>query len=82
MRQKLLRGVIHGNVIELEGDAGISDGEQVEVMVRRVRPAGVQPGDGFLRTEGALKDDAEWDAIMDEIQQSRKKERRPLWEDA
>ena len=82
MSHKVLRGVFHGNVIELEDDAGISDGERVEVVVRRIVPQGRQPGEGFLRTEGALADDSEWDAIMDEIQRSRKQERRPQWEDA
>ena len=82
MSNKILRGIVHGNVIELEDDAGISDGEQVEVTVRRVVPQGRQPGEGFLRTEGALADDSEWDAIMEEVHQSRKQERRPQWEDA
>ena len=82
MSQKVLRGVVHGNVIELEDDAGISDGEQVEVVVRRVVPQSRQPGECLQRTEGALADDSEWDAIMEEIQQSRKQERRPQWEDA
>jgi len=82
MSNKVLRGVVRGNVIELKDDAGISDGEQVEVIVRRVVPQGRQPGEGFLRTEGALAEDSEWDAIMDEIQQARRQERRPQWEDA
>jgi hypothetical protein len=82
MTNKVLRGVVHGNVIELEGDAGIADGECVEVVIRRVVPECRQPGEGFLRTEGALADDPEWDSIMEEIQQSRRQERRPQWEDA
>jgi hypothetical protein len=40
------------------------------------QPTG-KPGDGLLRTEGALADDLEWDAIMDEIHRARKLERRP-----
>jgi hypothetical protein len=82
MSNKVLRGVVHGNVIELEEDAGILEGEHVEVIVRRVGPRDEKPGEGFLRTEGALGDDSEWDTIMEEIQQSRKHERRPRWEDA
>jgi hypothetical protein len=35
-----------------------------------------QPGEGFLRTEGALADDTEWDGIMEEIYRARKIERR------
>ncbi|HUY91063.1 MAG TPA: hypothetical protein VMV10_20160 [Pirellulales bacterium] len=48
LRNKVLRGVVHGNVIELEDDAGISDGEQVEVIVRRIAPQRRQSGEGFL----------------------------------
>lgn len=70
-----LRGVIHGNAIELERDAGLADGETVEVFVRPVGAASPS-GEGLLRTEGALADDSDWDAIMEEIQQGRKQERR------
>lgn len=72
------RGVVRGNVIELEGDPGVSDGAVVDVTLRPVANAesSRKPGDGFLRTEGALADDDEWDALMDEIQESRKQERR------
>lgn len=76
MSHRVLRGVVHGNVIELDDDAGVADGERVEVIVRTVTSAAVQPGDGFRRTEGSLADDNEWDALMEEIQQSRKLERR------
>jgi len=78
---KVLRGIIHDNVIELMEDAGISDGEQVEVIVRRVVPQARQPGDGFRRTKGALADDASWDAIMKKVQRGRKQERRSQQED-
>jgi hypothetical protein len=81
MSNKMLRGVIRGNVIELDDDAGMSDGEHVEVVVRRAAPQGGRPGDGLLRTEGALADDSEWDAIMEEVWQVRKQERRPQGED-
>lgn len=82
MNDKPLRGVVHGNAIELEGDVGIADGVQVEVVLRSLGPSASQPGDGFLRTEGALSNDSEWDPIMAEIQQARNQERRSLREDA
>jgi hypothetical protein len=75
MSGKVMRGIVHGKTIELEDDVGISEGEQVEVVVRRIAPNDRQPGEGFLRTEGALADDSEWDAIMDEIQTSRNAKR-------
>jgi acyl carrier protein len=41
-----------------------------------------QSGEGIRRTEGALADDTEWDAIMEEIQQARRRERRPQTEES
>ncbi len=80
MTIKVLRGVVHGNVIELENSTGMSDGQHVEVVVRPLFADGKQSGEGLLRTEGALADDTEWDAIMEQVQQSRKQERRPQWD--
>jgi hypothetical protein len=84
MSETALKGVIHGRTIELDADAGLADGERVEVIVRRV-PERREPGIGFLRTEGALDDERlgpddpvwdEWDAIMLEVHRARKIERR------
>jgi hypothetical protein len=75
---KTLRGVIHGRTIQLDEDLGVAEGEEVEVQVKVLPKTPRKPGDGFLRTEGALADDTEWDAIMEEIYQARKRERRPL----
>ena len=76
MGSKRLRGVIHGKTIELEGESGIADGEKVEIVLRQVGPDHKRrPGEGFLRTEGALESDLHWDAIMDDIHLSRKLER-------
>lgn len=46
------------------------------VQVKMVIAPSRKVGDGFLRTEGALADDTEWDAIMEEIHCARKLERR------
>lgn len=54
----------------------MSEGEAVEVQVTVVSPVHQEPGAGFQRTEGALADDEEWDAIMADIHLSRKDERR------
>ena len=69
---KVIHGKIHGRTIELKEDLGLAEGQAVEVSVRTV-PAGParNPGDGLLRTEGALADDPYWDAIMDEIHRER-----------
>ena len=71
----VIHGVVHGNTIELRGSLGVPDGQEVEVQVRVVPRAG-RAGEGLLRTEGALADDEEWDAIMAEICQARRQERR------
>lgn len=74
---KILHGKAHGKTIELTEDLGLAEGQEVEVAVRAIDPSqNRRPGEGFLRTEGALVDDPHWDAIMDEIHRSRKLERR------
>jgi hypothetical protein len=73
---KTIRGTVHGRRIDFDDDLGIPDGQQVEVQVRAV-PEVRKWGEGILRTAGALADDPHWDAIMDEIHEARKVERRP-----
>ena len=75
---RIIHGIVHGKTIALEEDLGLAEGQAVELTVRSVvRPSRRQPGEGFLRTEGALADDTEWNAIMEEIYQARKQDRRP-----
>jgi hypothetical protein len=74
---KTLHGKVHGRTIELDEDPGVAEGQEVEVQVKVVPQTVQLTGEGFLRTEGALADDAEWDEIMDEIYRNRKLERRP-----
>jgi hypothetical protein len=59
---RTMHGKIHGRTIELDEDPGVADGQEVEVQVRALFKTGRKPGEGFLRTEGALADDTEWDA--------------------
>ncbi len=73
---RTIHGRVHGRTIELDEDPGVAEGQEVEVQVRVIPPAR-QPGEGFLRTEGALADFPEWDDVMEEIYQARKQERRP-----
>jgi len=72
---KILQGTVHGRIIQIEEDLGLSDGQEVEIQLQVKPKSHSKPGDGFLRTEGALTDDNEWDAIMAEIRQARKQER-------
>lgn len=73
---KTFHGKARGRIIELEEDLGVAEGQDLEIQVR-VIPSAKSPGDGLLRTEGALADDAEWDTIMAEIHNARKLERNP-----
>jgi hypothetical protein len=73
---KTLHGKVHGKTIELDEDLGVAEGQEVEVQVKIVETTR-KWGEGILRTAGALADDPHWDAIMDEVHQARKTERRP-----
>lgn len=69
---KPLIGVVHGNRIDLDGDLGLPDGQEVEVLVRpkRFREA---VGAGLQQCAGAMTslwtDDD--DRILEEIQRDR-----------
>jgi hypothetical protein len=78
---RTIHGRVHGKTIELDEDPGVAEGQEVEVQVTLISRPSRQPGDGFLRTEGALADDTEWDHIMEEIHQDRKQDRRPATPD-
>lgn len=73
---KTLHGKVRGRMIEIDEDINSLEGQDVEIQVKMISKASHKPGDGFLRTEGALADDTEWDSIMEEIHQARKLERR------
>ncbi len=70
---KTIHGKVHGRTIELLEDLGLTDGQQVEVQVKVVQETR-QWGEGLRHCAGALADDPEWDAIMDEVHQARKLE--------
>ncbi len=74
---KTIHGKVHGRTIELDEDPGVADGLEVEIPIRVSSKPARKTGERFLRTEGALADDQEWDFIMEEIHQARKLERRP-----
>jgi hypothetical protein len=69
---KTIHGKVHGRMIELDEDLGVAEGQEVEVQVRVISKIARTPGEGFLRTEGALADDTEWDSIMEQIHRERK----------
>jgi hypothetical protein len=69
---KTIHGKVHGRTIELDEDLGVAEGQEVEIQVRVISKVARTPGEGFLRTEGALADDTEWDSIMEQIHRERK----------
>ncbi|WP_165226817.1 hypothetical protein [Aquisphaera insulae] len=77
MTMRTIRGRVRGQTIELHESLGMVEGQEVELDVRMVPRVSDHPGDGLLRTEGALRDDEEWDDIMEEIHRARKDDRRP-----
>ncbi len=73
---RIVHGVIHGKTIELTEDPGVADGQEVRVALTVVQP-GKSWGDGIRRSAGGWADYPELDAVMERIQQDRKRERRP-----
>ncbi len=73
----VLRGTVHGNVIELEQELGLPEGQQVTVTVQPV-PQNEQlaPGEGLRRAFGAWAEDAEeLDRYLEWNRQQRKVDR-------
>jgi hypothetical protein len=73
---KIIEGVVHGRTIELLEDPGVGEGQRVQVVLSLSSAEGAW-GEGIRRTAGALADDPDWDAIMAEVHEARKRERRP-----
>jgi hypothetical protein len=75
---KILHGVVRGQMIELREPVGVADGQEVEVVVKFSLPS--RPwGEGIRSSAGALADQwtAEDDRILQEIQQARNRDTRP-----
>ena len=71
---RILRGVIHGNAIELKESPMIADGQEVQVIVKILKAS--RPwGEGLKRSAGALahENPEKDDKILEEIYQDRKK---------
>jgi hypothetical protein len=74
---RVVQGTVRGQTIALVEDLGLAEGQVVELTIRTIAPpTSRQPGEGFLRTEGALADDPHWDAIMEQIYRERKNDSR------
>lgn len=74
---KTFHGRIHGKHIELEEDLGIADGQEIEVIIKPIKPQ--RPwGEGLKRSAGALAESwtDEDDRILEQIYQDRKRDSR------
>ncbi len=78
---KIIEGVVHGRTIELMDDPGVGEGQRVQVVLSASSYEGTW-GEGIRRTAGALADDQNWDTIMAEVHEGRKRERRSQTEEA
>jgi hypothetical protein len=75
MHAPLRRGVVHGKTIELDEETGLSDGQEVHVIVQPVGPGEqrLPPGEGLRRAFGGWAEDAEeLDAYLAWNRQQRK----------
>ncbi len=67
----VLHGVVHGTTIELKGDPGVPDGQEVEVSVKIIESA--RPwGEGIRRSAGVAADMPGFDEAFAEIERERK----------
>lgn len=75
MSRSILKGVIHGKIIELDGEPGLPDGQKVTVAVQPV----LAPGEGIRQSAGAWADASEeLDSWLEEMQRSRQQARPEL----
>jgi len=78
------RGVVHGKTIELDKETGLSDGQQVTIVVQLVSETDVSagrlpPGEGIRRSAGAWADNTEeLDQYLEWNRQQRKVSRPPI----
>jgi len=72
----ILKGVVHGRTIELDDDAGLPDGQKVNVTIQPRTDQPLAPGEGLRRAFGAWADDAsELDAFLQEVRRGRQRPR-------
>lgn len=72
--KSIMKGVIHGNVVTLDDDAGLPDGQEVNVTLQPLaKEESRPPGEGLRQSFGAWEDDAdELDRYLEWNRQQRK----------
>jgi len=77
----VLKGVVHGKIIELEDEPGLPDGQAVNVTVQPVidRMQRLPPGEGIRRSAGAWADDPDGlDEYLKQLRHDREQDRPPI----
>ena len=73
------RGIVHGKIIALTEDAGLPDGQEVDVSVRAVADSSLQPGEGLRQSFGAWADEGpEFDDYLRACRQENSLDRPEL----
>jgi hypothetical protein len=81
MNTTMLKGIIHGKIIELEQEPGLPDGQSVTVSLQPVQeqPPRLSLGEGIWRSAGAWAEDGEeLDEFLEWNRQQRKMGRREI----
>ena len=68
---KIMQGVVHGRIIELSEDPGVTDGQQVQIVLTAV-PTQRSWGDGIRRSAGAAAEIPSFDEACRQVEQQRK----------
>jgi hypothetical protein len=67
-----MRGIVHGKMIEVEGDLNLPEGQQVAIIVQPL----LTPEEAIRRSAGGWSDDPEGvDRFVEEMRQLRSMER-------
>ena len=78
----MMKGTVHGKIIELETEPGLPDGQRVTVVVEPVpqhENLAESPLEALKRAAGSWSDDPEGlDRFLEWNRQQRKLDRRPL----
>lgn len=78
----VLKGIVHGNTIELDRPSGLPDGQAVSITVRPLQePKRLPPGEGIRRSAGGWSDDPQGlDEYLEWNRQQRKATHREVAE--
>jgi hypothetical protein len=67
----MMRGIIHGRMIEVEGDLNLPEGQQVTIIVQPL----LSPEEAIRQSFGGWSDDAqELDKFLEDVQRGRQQE--------